>query len=184
MKKNEITIGAIYSAKVSGRIVPVKIVKVNPHGGWDAVNLTTKKSVRIKSAQRLRRRVSDPKAPKAKSATGAKRAAKATTKAKTPKQRHTGQRGATSGDTGGTKPMSCLGAAVQVLKERDHADGPLSCVQMIERMVAKGYWKPRKGGKTPANTLSSAILRETRDKGEASRFEKVQRGKFTLSLKR
>ena len=99
MKKNEITIGAVYSVKVSGRIVPVKIVKANPDGGWEGTNLATRKSVRIKSAQRLRRRVRDPEAPNVKSATGAKKADKATTKANTPKQRHTGQRGATSGDT-------------------------------------------------------------------------------------
>jgi len=54
MKKNEIKIGGQYTCKVSDRIVVVKITGQNPHGGWDAVNLTTNKTVRIKSAQRLR----------------------------------------------------------------------------------------------------------------------------------
>ena len=115
--------------------------------------------------------------------TGAKRAKKAgkpTGKAKAPKQRHTGKRAATSDNTGG-KPMSCLAAAAQILQERGRKEGPLSCGQMIERMGAKGYWKPRKGGKTPANTLYSAILREIRNKSEASRFAKAERGRFELS---
>ena len=115
--------------------------------------------------------------------TGAKRAKKAgkpTGKAKAPKQRHTGKRAATSDNTGG-KPMSCLAAAAKILQERGRKEGPLSCAEMIERMGAKGYWKPRKGGKTPANTLYSAILREIRNKSEASRFEKAERGKFTLA---
>ena len=47
-----------------------------------------------------------------------------------------------------------------MLAERDPADGPLSCKEMVERMQAKGYWEPRNGGLTPANTLYSALLRE------------------------
>jgi len=54
MKKNEVEVGGVYSAKVSGNIVPVRIDRENPRGGWDATNLKTKKSVRVKSAQRLR----------------------------------------------------------------------------------------------------------------------------------
>lgn len=38
-----------------------------------------------------------------------------------------------------------------------------------------------KGGKTPANTLYSAILREINTKAEASRFRKTERGKFLLN---
>ncbi len=54
MKKNEVKVGGEYIAKVSGRLAQVRIDRENPHGGWDATNLATKKSVRIKSAQRLR----------------------------------------------------------------------------------------------------------------------------------
>jgi len=54
MKKNEVEVGGVYSAKVSGNIVPVRIDRENPRGGWEGTNLKTKKSVRIKSAQRLR----------------------------------------------------------------------------------------------------------------------------------
>jgi hypothetical protein len=57
MKKNEITIGGVYAAKVSGKVVPVKITGESPYGGWDAVNTQTRRAVRIRSAARLRRPV-------------------------------------------------------------------------------------------------------------------------------
>ena len=54
MKKADITIGTTYAAKVSDKVVPVRIDAVHASGGWDATNLATGKSIRIKSAQRLR----------------------------------------------------------------------------------------------------------------------------------
>jgi len=57
MKKNEITIGGVYAAKVSGKVVPVRITGESPYGGWDAVNTQTRRAVRIRSAARLRRPV-------------------------------------------------------------------------------------------------------------------------------
>ena len=57
MKKNEINIGGTYICKVSGRLVPVRIVQENPLGGWTAINVTTGRGVRVQSAARLRRPV-------------------------------------------------------------------------------------------------------------------------------
>ena len=54
MKKDNVKLGVTYAAKVSGEVVPVRLDKENPHGGWDGTNMKTKKQVRIKSAQRLR----------------------------------------------------------------------------------------------------------------------------------
>jgi hypothetical protein len=65
MKKRDITIGETYLAKVSGKLVPVRITSESPHGGWNAVNTTTGREVRIGSAARLRRPLdaSSPPAP-------------------------------------------------------------------------------------------------------------------------
>ena len=60
MKKNEVTIGGVYAAKVSGKVVPVRITGPSPYGGWDAVNTQTQRAVRIRSAARLRRPVRQP----------------------------------------------------------------------------------------------------------------------------
>jgi hypothetical protein len=72
------------------------------------------------------------------------------------------------------KKTSALDAALRVLTE---AGQPMTCPEMIVQMAAKGYWTSP-GGKTPAATLYSAILRETQTKGDASRFVKAARGKF------
>jgi len=55
MKKNEVVVGGRYLAKVSGRVVPVRITGESRYGGWEAVNAETNRAVRIKSPQRLRR---------------------------------------------------------------------------------------------------------------------------------
>ena len=54
MKKQEVEGGKTYRVKVSGTLADVRITGENPHGGWDGVNVATKRSVRIKSPQRLR----------------------------------------------------------------------------------------------------------------------------------
>ena len=54
MKKAQVKIGHIYHAKVSGQVVPVKIESESIYGGWNATNLRTFRTVRIKSAQKLR----------------------------------------------------------------------------------------------------------------------------------
>jgi hypothetical protein len=76
------------------------------------------------------------------------------------------------------KKPSALDAAVRVL---EGAGQPMTCLEMIEAMTAKGYWTSP-GGKTPAATLYSAILRETQTKGDASRFVKAARGKFAAKV--
>ena len=48
MKKNEVKIGGVYWAKVTDKVVSVRIDAENPHGGWDATNLDTNRKVRIK----------------------------------------------------------------------------------------------------------------------------------------
>ena len=51
--------------------------------------------------------------------------------------------------------------------------------EMIAAMAEKGHWVSP-GGKTPAATLYSAILREIKIKGKQSRFEKPDRGKLAF----
>ncbi len=53
MKKKEIVIGEKYIAKVSGRAVVIRIAAESKYGGWEAVNLTTGRAIRIKTAARL-----------------------------------------------------------------------------------------------------------------------------------
>lgn len=68
MKKNDVELGATYAAKVSGKLARVRIERESPYGGWDATNVDTGRSVRIKSAQRLRRAIGNPRRATANSA--------------------------------------------------------------------------------------------------------------------
>lgn len=105
--------------------------------------------------------------------------------------------GGESPETGGSKPpkttprrntpdsrlrspdsMSQLDAAVKVLTESGE---PMTTKVMIDAMAAKGYWTSP-GGATPWATLYSALIREIANKGDESRFTKVDRGQFALSV--
>ena len=187
MKKNEVKVGEIYRCKVSGSVADVRITGENPHGGWEGVNTLTNRKVRIKSAQRLRGKT--PARPakrktittlseyeavakaeqgksKADKAATAKKATKATAKAK---EAHTGERRGTSGG------LSGLDAATKVLAE---AKEPLRCKEIVERMLSQGLWQTK--GQTPAATIYAAMTREIAAKGNNARFRKVDRGRFEL----
>ena len=82
-----------------------------------------------------------------------------------------GKRSAPKGQDG---PLSCLNAAAKVLAEKGE---PMTCKEMIEAMAQKGYWSSP-GGKTPASTLYSGIIKEIATKGKESRFQKTDRGRF------
>jgi len=56
MKKNEVKVGDTYVAKVSDRLVTVRIDSEHSKGGWNATNTATGRRIRIKSPQRLRTR--------------------------------------------------------------------------------------------------------------------------------
>jgi hypothetical protein len=173
MKKDEIKIGGTYLAKVSNRVVPVRIDAECTRGGWDAINLLTEKKVHIKSVQRLRcaaNRDGSPqskpevqaksdgaaKAPEAKAASAAKAKAE-------PKPRK----------------VSALDAAAKVLGETGK---PMTCQEMIDEMSRKKYWTSPNGA-TPHATLYAAILREIKTKGKEARFQKTERGKFASTAK-
>ena len=101
----------------------------------------------------------------------AKKATKSSKGASKTQKANTGQRRGK-----GAKRASGLDAAVKVLAE---AKQPMSCKDMVQHMLDKGLWNTK--GKTPAATIYAAIIREIASKGNAARFRKVERGKFTLA---
>ena len=272
MRKRDVELGGLYLAKVSNRLVPVRVKSESRFGGWDAVNQKTGRDVRIKSAQRLRRRLDAGKTTAANAGgndvrgdaalpdavdhaqpqhdgqkgeeTMAKKESKkrggnvakksrkpAVKKTAAEAEKHRGAcpacgrvvelpnhkgrcecgqalfarggrlariketpAGCVEMDAATTiseppvvvpgKPvrkradgkMGGLDAAAQVLAD---AGEPLDTKTMVERMLDKGLWQTK--GKTPAATIYAAIIREIAKKGDASRFRKTDRGKFTLA---
>jgi len=173
MKKHEVKVGAKYLAKVSDKVVPVRIDGENPHGGWDATNEATGKKVHIKSAQRLRgeakpKAAAKEAAPTADVGPTAKPGAKVAPEAKGKRLR--------AAKTKGERKPGILTLAADVLKD---AKAPMDCKSIVEKVLAKGLWQTK--GKTPAGTLNAAIIREIAAKGDQARFKKVGRGLFELS---
>ncbi len=70
---------------------------------------------------------------------------------------------------------SGLDAAAQVLAA---SGDPMRSKDIVDTMLAKGLWSTK--GKTPHATIYAAIIREIQNKGDASRFEKVDRGQFQI----
>jgi hypothetical protein len=187
MKKNEVKVGGTYVAKVSDRIVTVRIDSIHSKGGWNATNTRTGKRIHIKSAQRLRgiaephgKQAETTKAAVAKdekieapevaevTVTSDERSevpGKATTEKAKPKK---------TADKQKPKRVGALDAAAQVLAK---AEKPMGAKELIAAMAEQGLWTSP-AGKTPWATLYAAIHREIAAKGDAARFKKVDRGLF------
>ena len=176
MKTNEVKVGGFYTAKVSDKLVKVRIDSTNSRGGWNATNTATGKRIHIKSAQRLRgaaeqtAKSETPKAAEAAVANDekAEAAGKAATKKVKPKK---------AGGEQKPKRVSALDAAAQVLAK---AEKPMRAQELIAAMAEQGLWKSP-AGKTPHATLYAAMLREIGAKGDAARFRKVDRGMFAVN---
>jgi len=199
MKKNDIKIGGVYSAKITDRVVPARIERENPAGGLDAVNLNTKRSVRIKSAAKLRGKVAgpqdattaatspasgegDPKATKEPTSSGGATRAntaatggkgKATSGGKASKAAKPAKPPKPRGEAKAPKRPGILDVAARILAK---ADEPMGCKAIVEQAIEQKLWTTT--GKTPHATLYAAIIREIQAKGDDARFEKVQRGRF------
>ncbi|MCK6483004.1 MAG: winged helix-turn-helix domain-containing protein [Phycisphaerae bacterium] len=188
MKKDEVKIGDTYVAKVSGRLVEVRVDSTNRQGGWNATNIATGKRIRLKSAQRLRRGAST-QAVVASDASLREAGIHATGSAMANRkkaQRAKARGGAgVKAEHGSGKPakvahakrVGCLDAAAMLL---DKLGRPMDTAEMITEMAEQQLWSSP-GGKTPHATLYSAIIREIARKGKSSRFVKTDRGQFALS---
>ena len=196
MKKNEVKVGGMYLAKVSDKVVTVRIDCTHSGGGWNATNTATGKRIRIKSAQRLRGAASKTtkaegpvakhkkiEAPEPAEATVANdenpealvetanqegREGKAATKKAKPKK---------AGGEPKPKRVGALDAAAQVLAK---AREPMGAKDLIAAMAEQGLWSSPAGA-TPHATLYSAIIREIATKGDAARFKKIDRGLFEIN---
>jgi len=180
MKKDDVKVGKTYQAKVSGRLTEVRITGESRHGGWDALNVLTNKTVRIKTAGRLRGEALHGKKGRPSPATvkgvlAEAKAALAKGRAKAAETSEAAPDAPRKARKRADGKMSGLDAAVKVLEE---AGAPMNTRAMCDAMHQKGYWSSE--APTPHNTLYSAILREIKTKGEEARFVKAERGKFAL----
>ncbi len=195
MKKADVQIGGRYYANVSGKRVEVRIDAEKSRGGWEATNLTTGKQIHIKSAQRLQgaargsAKTTNSASPATEQPTSGEcprggehewteaEGERFCSKCSEPVPAKAKAKNAKRSDSPREKKLSAIDAAAKVLTE---ADEPMNTKEMVDAMATKGYWTSP-GGKTPHATLYSAIIREIAVKGNASRFRKTERGKFTAN---
>jgi len=152
MKKSEVKIGEVYRVKVSGNIANVRITGESPYGGWDGINVATKRKVRIKSAQRLRGLArQQAKHNTAAAATGAKEHTKATKEAAATTKRDTGERDA----KGGEPVRPCLAgrqaAGEPGAKAMSLLDGRVRARPPTARFTLPSCGKSRKRATRPAS---------------------------------
>ena len=160
MSKSAIHAGDRAFVKVGRNLVEVR-VDGKAEGGW-SVTSRTGKSMTVKTL--LTAEGDTLAAHEADAPASAKAEAKAKPAAPSPKAVP-------------PKGLGLLSAAAAVL---ERSDAPMSVKAMIEAAKSEGLWTP-KGGKAPEQTLYSAIIREIRDKGNASRFRKEGRGLFAFA---
>ncbi len=160
MSKSAIRAGDRAFVKVGRNLVEVR-VDGKTEGGWNVTSRTGKsmtvKTLLTSEGDTLAAHEAEDPAP-------AKAEAKAKPAAPSPKA--VPQKG-----------LGLLSAAAAVL---ERSDAPMSVKAMIEAAKSDGLWTPG-SGKTPEQTLYSAIIREIRDKGNASRFRKEGRGLFAFA---
>ena len=192
MDKKRIQIGLVYSAKVGGTFLPVRIDKSLGHGRYEGVVMPSGATVKFSTdsvkgdgetveqwqARRTpkERDLPDP-APKA---TGKRKKSShsefAVTALIEPGAK-TGKKGQPKADKPAKeRKPSGLDAAARVLRE---AGEPMNCGDIVKTALEKGYWQT--GGKTPSATIYAAILREINVKGADARFRKTERGHFELT---
>lgn len=175
MKQADIKIGETYQVKVAGNLVPVQITEAHPSGtGWLGKSVKTGKPIVIRSAQRIHSLLGGDTAKPV--ATRGKSVTKATTDTTGTPKRDTGnpwKRVATD-----AKPMSLINAAARILAQGNR--DPMRCKEIVEQAISQNLWQPGKG-LTPSATLHAAIAHEIKTKGDASRFRKAERGKFTVT---
>ena len=183
--KRKIEIGKVYSVKVGGSWLPVRVEKSLGHGRYEGASLPSGTKVKF-STDAVRgdgRTEADWKAqttPKPGPALGAEEIAKAKASEK--------ERAAKTKKAAKERKPSGLDAAIRVLREEGK---PMNIADVVKVALEKGYWKT--GGKTPTATVYAAIIREIAAKGADSRFRraevktskdgqtKAQRGYFELT---
>ena len=160
MNTNKIIEGNVYEVKVGKNTTIMLVTKIERRANgqivFDCMNVKTNKRTTVSDAKRFVREI--------KMETAKPKPTKAVSKPK-------------SESSKGGKPkgqMSGINAAYTVLKESGEA---MNIRQIMEQINERGL--ANLPGKTPSATISAAIQRDIKTKGEASRFMKADKGMFS-----
>ena len=154
MKATNIRIGKTYElAFGEKRTSPVKVTDFDPRNGSWIVETYSGKSILVKDAKRFLKEVR--------------------TKTGTPKTEVEPKTGRPDDKPAPAQKMSGLNAAFKVLAEEARS---MNVKEITELAQMRNYCDLP--GATPSATISSAIQRDIKAKGETSRFVKTGKGQF------
>lgn len=160
MKKNEVQIGGTYIAKITNKLVEVRIDAASRYGGWDGTNLATGKKVRIKSPAKLREAASgDTTSTKSKKA-------KTSKDAKVEDESNSAQTGETQGEAPTIVCPNCGGTEVgdegecKSCREPDIAQQAAKAESPQKKSRAKKA-KAEKPKRTSALDAAALVLADT-----------------------
>ena len=168
---HDIRLGQCFYVRCATRDLVVRIDDFAPGGGWTARSLTHGRKVFVKSIDQILYRCDENGLQTIADETTPNRRSKALPPIKKEPQvvplpvlmpQLTG-------------PLPLLDAAAFVLRETKSA---LSTREIIEIVVSRGLWEST--GSTPWQTLSAALNRDIATNGTQSRFQKKERGKFSI----
>ena len=172
-KTNTTSAKAAITAKATSKAAKPTAAKAKPAAAKPAAKPTDKPADKATAPKAAQAKPAPAKAEPPK-ATAKVEPPKATAKAEPPKA--TAKPAAAKPADGAKPKLSLLKAAAAVLKASEEA---LNTKRMVELAKEKGLWTPG-AGKTPEQTLYSAILREMKKHGDASTFVLVAKGHFKL----
>ena len=171
--KRKIEIGKVYSAKVGGAFLPVRIDKSLGHGRYEGIAMPSGKTVKT-CTDAIKGDGETPEQWKAKRTPKVDETPEPVPAAKTekPKGKAPGAPKAAKVRTPKGPRHSLANAAILVLSK---AAEPMNAKAIVERATVDGLYEPG-NGKTPEATLYSAMLRDKK-----ARFNKAERGVWTLT---
>ena len=148
MKAADIHVGATYAAKISDKVVPVRIVQEKWMGdkltGWTGVNTATNRPVQIKSAAKLRHRVEDDHSEQSGPDDPAGSPAPGDAPADKPAKGGKGGKNGPAAAEAKPRKISGLDAAAKVLKD---AGRSMNFKEITEAVLAAGCsWMWRSAG--------------------------------------
>ncbi len=179
--KKEIQLGQCWMAQLSKRALCVRLESRDQGGDWTARVMSHGRKVKIKNASQLLHRcdrdeihtVAEKTKPNRRSQAAPPPKAEPAPRKPLPKKEKVVVEATNTPEP--LASMSLLDAAAVVLQESQSA---LSTREIIVLVVERKLWEP--SGSTPWATLNAALNREIQENGMMSRFQKKERGKYSL----
>ena len=185
MQTQNIRLGRVYVTETAKGEIPIRLERIHPNGGWTARALTHGRMLQIKDETQLlflctdeevrgiahgvmpkrRSQIQGPvyREPLAPIVEG--EPTRPIRKAKRPQVKRVVV----------TLRLNILDAAHRVLSETKKA---MTTREIVAACAARQYWSSNAA--TPHQTLTAALNRDIEANGSQSRFQKTERGKFTL----